>query len=90
MLVQTQRAIANLKAAGLKRNEFKVQVERKQVGRDVEYGDLNITLLCSHERAVELTPELVKYFRVYHYKWNGKTSVSVDGEGVPGLTVKNI
>jgi hypothetical protein len=41
-------------------------------------------------RSVELTSELVKYFRVIHYIYDGKISVSIDGEGTPGLTVKNM
>lgn len=68
MLEQTKNAINDLKASGLKRNEFRVQCERLSAG----YGDANIVIFCSLSRTLDLLPELVKRFKVIEYVDNGK------------------
>lgn len=49
MLIQTKNAVEKLKKAGLKRNQFRVQVQRNYIGRhpetgkqSFEYGNVNI------------------------------------------------
>lgn len=56
---QAKRAIDGLKAAGLRRREFRVRTERHKVGRYVEYGDARIGVYCFGERAAEVTPALL-------------------------------
>lgn len=55
MLVQTQRAIENLKASGLKRSEFHVRTPYQV------YGDTEIVLFCKMERAIEVAPKLAEH-----------------------------
>jgi hypothetical protein len=73
MITQTKYAIDDLKACGLRRNEFRVQVERIMRGRTfVGYGDALITLLCPLSRRLELAGRLAERFLVEQYVDEGR------------------
>ena len=64
MINQTKQTVNALVKSGLKRNEFRVRTECKRG----EYGETFITLFCSTQRAVDLTPAIVKNgLNVQHY-----------------------
>jgi hypothetical protein len=90
MLVQTQRAIDNLLAAGLKRKEFRAKVETKRCEGGTYYGDVQIVLLCPTERAVEVAPALAKHFEVVEMVVDGKVRHVSVIDGVPGLKIENV
>ena len=64
MLIQTRDAINSLKAAGFKRNEFRVRTERRRfihlAQEVVEYGDAIITIWANRERQLSLVDAMIE------------------------------